>query len=142
MTLFFLQHRSGVNKRRERANIAGMVLRTSPVRAAGGGTLVVLAGMLVGCQSKPPVKMPPPPPLQLVQASALHLPDACKASGSYIVAYTVREDGQTANIDLPPAPPCLQQALTAWVTSFRYSPQSTPVPASIEWLLVEAKKGS
>ena len=40
------------------------------------------------------------------------------------------------------APECLQQALTAWVSSFRYSPVGEPTQASIEWLLVQAKKGS
>lgn len=140
--VFFLLYPSHVNNWRERANIPSMVLRPSFALVSRGVSLVALASVMVGCQSQPPVKTPPAAPLQLIQSSSLSLPDACQASGSFIVAYTVREDGQTTSIDLPPAPHCLQQALTAWVASFRYSPQSSPVPTTIEWLLVEAKQGS
>lgn len=131
-----------MNKCRQRANIAGMVLRPPHALVSRGVSLAVLASVMVGCQLRPPVKALPPAPLQLIQSSSMSVPDACQASGSFIVAYTVREDGRTADIDLPPAPHCLQQALTAWVASFRYSPQSKPVPAIIEWSLVEAKQGS
>lgn len=121
-----------------------MILRhPSPEHVLRIASLAVLASLVAGCQSQAPLRAPSEaPPLQLIESSSLSLPDACQATGSFVIAYTVREDGKTANIDLPPAPPCLQRALTAWVTSFRYSPQSTPVPATLEWLLVEAKKGS
>jgi hypothetical protein len=97
---------------------------------------------LAACQSLPSAGPPPSPPLQMVRSGELALPASCEASGSVVVAYTVYEDGQTGNIDVPAAPPCVQQALTQWVTSFKYSPQSTQVPATIEWLLVEGRKGS
>lgn len=106
------------------------------------GSLAILASLVAACQSQAPLRPPPEAPLQLIESSSLSLPDACQATGSFVIAYTIREDGKTADIDLPPAPPCVQQALTAWVASFRYSPQSTPVPATLEWLLVEAKQGS
>ena len=83
-----------------------------------------------------------PAPLQMIRSSELTLPPACESSGSVVVVYTVYEDGQTGDIDVPAAPKCVQQALTQWVASFRYSPQATQVPATIEWLLVEARKGS
>ncbi|HEY4367188.1 MAG TPA: hypothetical protein VGN07_08105 [Steroidobacteraceae bacterium] len=78
----------------------------------------------------------------MIRSGELTVPTACEASGSVVVDYTVYEDGQTGNIKVPAVPGCLQQALTQWVASFRYSPQSSQVPASIEWLLVEARKGS
>jgi hypothetical protein len=96
---------------------------------------------LAACQSLPSAG-PPSPPLQMIRSGELALPASCEASGSVVVAYTVYEDGQTGNIDVPAAPPCVQQALTQWVTSFKYSPQSAQVPATIEWLLVEGRKGS
>lgn len=72
----------------------------------------------------------------------MNVPDSCRADGSVIVAFTVYENGQTGDIRPAAGPTCLQQVLTAWVASFRYSAQTSQVPTSIEWLLVEAKKGS
>ena len=104
--------------------------------------IVTIAVVMSACQSIPAAGPVTPAPLQMIRSGELTLPDACEASGSVVVAYTVYEDGQTGNIDVPAAPRCLQQALIQWVASFRYSPQATQVPATMEWLLVEAKKGS
>ena len=104
--------------------------------------IAAIAILIAACQSLPAAGPATRAPLQMIRSGELTLPDACEASGSVVVAYTVYADGQTGNIDVPAAPKCLQQALTQWVASFRYSPQITQVPATMEWLLVEAKKGS
>jgi len=101
----------------------------------------IIGASLCACQGLPPAKAPAPP-LTMVRSGDFTLPSSCEAGGSVVVDYTVYEDGQTGNINVPSAPPCLQQALTQWVASFRYTPQSARVPASIEWLLVTANKGS
>lgn len=101
-----------------------------------------VASVLVACQAPGPVRPAQPVPLELISTGKLTVPDTCSADGSVIVAFTVYESGQTGDIQPAAGPACLQQALTAWVSSFRYSPQSARIPASIEWLLVEAKKGS
>jgi len=80
--------------------------------------------------------------LELIRSGALEVPDACRAPGSVIVDFTVLENGQTSGISPAAAPPCLQQALTAWVASFRYAPVAAQTRTSVEWLLVEAKRGS
>jgi hypothetical protein len=104
--------------------------------------LAVVAAAISACQNIPSAGPAAPAPLQMLRSGELTLPAACEPSGSVVVAYTVYEDGRTGNIDVPAAPKCVQQALTQWVASFRYSPQATQVPATMEWLLVEAKKGS
>lgn len=111
----------------------------APARILAG---VAMVSALVACQAPGPTKPTPPARLELIRSGTLTVPDACSANGSVIVAFTVYEGGQTGDIQPAAAPSCLQQALTAWVASFRYSPQSARVPTSIEWLLVEAKKGS
>ena len=115
----------------------------APARTLAGAVVgAVMVGVLAACHAPGPTKPTPPARLELIRSGTLTVPDACSANGSVIVAFTVYEGGQTGDIQPAAAPACLQQALTAWVASFRYSPQSARVPTSIEWLLVEAKKGS
>lgn len=101
-----------------------------------------LAVALTACQSVPEKPAFPPSDLKLIRSAPLQLPATCTATGSVVVDFTVLESGQTDNIRPAQAPACLQQALTAWVASFRYAPVTTQTPSSVEWLLVEAKKGS
>lgn len=101
---------------------------------------LALAG-LAACQS-PPVRQAAPADLQLIGAEPLQLPDDCSPDRSVVIDFTVLRDGRTAGIRAGGAPACAQQALTAWVASFRYSPPRTEASTSVEWLLVEAKKGS
>jgi hypothetical protein len=105
--------------------------------------LVVAAlAVLAGCQVTPPAPQPEPPSLQLVASAPLVLAPGCEASGSLFVEFTVRTDGSTDALKLPSAPPCIREALTAWVGSFRYQPPAAEVPTGIEWLLVSARRGS
>jgi hypothetical protein len=77
-----------------------------------------------------------------MESQSLVLPDACRAVGSVTVDFTVLRNGETDNIRPAAAPECVRQALTAWVSSFRYAPVSVATTATVEWLLVEARKGS
>jgi hypothetical protein len=100
---------------------------------------VIALALLSGCHTAPVRQLPPAP--QLLSSEPLRLPDDCVASGSFIVEFDVNASGRTGNIQPPPADACVQTALTAWVASFRYAPQSGEVPMSVEWLMVTAKKG-
>jgi hypothetical protein len=100
-------------------------------------------GILSACQSSRPLQPEfPAAPLQLLDSRALELPDSCQPQGSVVVDFVVLESGQTDEIRPAAAPDCVRQALTAWVATFRYSPIAAKSPATVEWLLVEAKKGS
>lgn len=105
--------------------------------------LVVAAlAVLAGCNVTPPAPQPVPPSLQLVASEPLVLGPGCDVTGSLFVEFTVRTDGSTDALKLPAAPACVRDALTAWVSSFRYAPPSAEVPTGIEWLLVSARRGS
>jgi hypothetical protein len=104
--------------------------------------VIALLAVLAGCQATPPAPQPVPPSLQLVASEPLVLGPGCDVNGSVFVEFTVRTDGRTDGLKLPAAPECVRDALTAWVSSFRYAPPSSEVPTGIEWLLVSARRGS
>lgn len=101
------------------------------------GVLLALAG----CQTTPTAPSPASS-LQLVQSQPLVLAPDCQASGSFFVEFSVLSDGRTGRIQAPEGPTCVQQALTAWVSSFRYSPPGQDMPAGVEWMMVTAPKGT
>jgi hypothetical protein len=106
--------------------------------------LFVICVLLVGCQTPrgaAPIHTAPPE-LQLTHADALSLPDDCHASGSIGIDFTVDAHGHTSDIKPANAPPCVQHALNAWVESFQYVPTGTSKLTRMEWLLVEARRGS
>jgi hypothetical protein len=84
----------------------------------------------------------PAPVLQLASAAPVQIASDCHPGGSVVVDFVVQPDGTTSAIRVPSAPECVQDALTAWVASFRYVPPRTAVPGTVEWLMVSAKKGS
>jgi len=96
---------------------------------------------LAGCQTTPTVP-PPAPSLQLIRSQPLVLAPDCQASGSFFVEFSVLSDGRTGRIQAPEGPTCVQQALTAWVSTFRYSPPGADTPAGVEWMMVTASKGT
>ena len=96
--------------------------------------------LLAGCQLTPPA--PIPPSLELMESQPFVLAPGCEASGSVSVEFTVRMDGTTDGLKLSPAPECVREALTAWVSSFRYLPPAADIPTGVEWLLVSARRGS
>lgn len=103
--------------------------------------LVVLA-LLAGCQLTPPASRAVPPALQLMESQDLVLAPGCVATRSVFVAFVVRMDGTPDALNLSPAPECVREALTAWVSSFRYLPPAADIPTGVEWLLVSARRGS
>jgi hypothetical protein len=77
-----------------------------------------------------------------MESQPLVLAPGCEASGSVMVEFMVRMDGSTDSLQLSPAPECVREALTAWVSSFRYLPPASDVSTGVEWLLVSARRGS
>jgi hypothetical protein len=110
-------------------------------RHIGFSALIAGAIVLSGCQTTP-TTTPPQPTLRILQSNPLNLADTCEVSGSYFVEFTVTSDGRTGDIQAPPGPVCVQEALTAWVSSFRYEAPGREVPSGVEWMLVTARKGS
>jgi hypothetical protein len=108
------------------------------------GFAVLAAGAIVlsGCQTAPTRAPSSEPTLRMIQSEPLKLADTCQASGSYFVEFTVLSDGRTDDIKASSGPDCLQQALTAWVSSFRYEAPGQAVPSGVEWMMVTARKGS
>lgn len=110
-------------------------------RQLGFAALVAGAIVLSGCQTAP-TQGPAKPTLRILQSEPLKLADNCEASGSYFVEFTVLSDGRTDDIKADSGPACLQQALTAWVSSFRYEAPGQEIPSGVEWMMVAARKGS
>ena len=118
------------------ADVVADVVRAC-LACLGAAALTIMSG----CQTAPTTSVPAPE-LQLLESKPLVIADDCNASGSYFVGFTVLADGRTGRIQAPSAPACVQQALTTWVSSFRYSPPGGEVGSGIEWMLVSASKGS
>ena len=110
-------------------------------RRVSFAALFMGAVALSGCQTTPTMA-PAAPELQLLEARPLAVAEGCEASGSYFVEFTVLSDGRIGNIQAPPGPACMQQALTAWVSTFRYAPPGQQTPAGVEWMMVTARRGS
>lgn len=110
-------------------------------RHIGFVALAVGAIALSGCQTTPTKAPSSKPTLRLLQSQPLKVADNCEASGSYFVEFTVLGDGSTGDIQPPTGPACVQQALTAWVSSFRYAASGQEIPSGVEWMMVTARKG-
>jgi hypothetical protein len=104
-------------------------------------TAILAVVSLAACQSTPP-RRTVEPDLKLLETSVLVVPKDCFASGSFIVSFTVATTGRTDAIRAPDAPGCVQDALIAWVASFRYEPPARAAPATMEWMMVTGKRGS
>ena len=109
----------------------------------------VLAGvvLLAGCASQTaqaPAMRPPVLELQLLDAGTLEIPRGCEpAHGKvYRTRFTVEADGGVAAIVSDSGPGCVQDALRRWVATFRYRPVTAPLPATLDWLDVPARRGS
>lgn len=104
--------------------------------------LIAATAALAGCQTAPTKSPAARPSLRILQSQPLVLAENCEANGSFFVEFSVLSDGRTSNITPPQGPACVQQALTAWVSSFRYEPPGQDTPAGVEWMLVTAPKGT
>lgn len=120
-------------------------MHTKNPRVARQVLALIAAGAalaLSGCQTTPTVSPPPAPTLQLIESQPLVMAADCTPEGSYFVGFTVLRDGRTDNIHSGPrGPACVQRALTAWVSSFRYSPPGQEMLVGIEWMMVAGHKG-
>ena len=103
-----------------------------------------LLSIMAGCKTAPtePEPVTAQPALQLIDAAPLALTEGCTVSGSLFVEFTVLTSGRTNDLKLPPVPPCVRDALTAWVGSFRYAPPASDTRSAVEWMLVTARKRS
>ena len=76
-------------------------------------------------------------------AAPLELPDDCEpARGQvYRTHYVVQPDGRVTEPRSSDGDGCVQQALRAWVSSFRYGPVDAEMPVVIDWIAVTATRG-
>jgi hypothetical protein len=104
--------------------------------------------LAAGCQTiTAPTAPPLAPPTQLLDAARLELPQDCAVppGRTYRMSFVVGTDGRTSGsgmITPPDGPPCLQQALTSWIATFRYAPPVQPEQVTADWMLVSARRGS
>lgn len=120
-------------------------LATAKARRAAGGLLACVV-LLAGCASQPdqaPSLRPPVPELQLLEAGVLEIPRDCEpARGTvYRTSFTVQADGRVSAVVSDSGPGCVQDALRRWVATFRYRPLAEPLPATLDWLDVTARRG-
>jgi hypothetical protein len=119
---------------------------TLTTRSRTGWTAVAVAlctGLLLaGCESLP-ARAPAAPELQLLSAGILSLPVGCEAAGGavYRTRYVVGADGRVTGVASESGSGCVQDALQHWVESFQYAPLAGPVPATIDWMAVTARRG-
>lgn len=112
-----------------------------------GKRVVLLAGTLLavaGCAplTREPAALPPPP-LHLLSAAALELPSGCEPLQGqvYRTNYVVQPDGRVTDTSSGTDDGCVEQALRAWVSSFRYGPVDAQMPVVIDWIAVTATRG-
>lgn len=107
------------------------------------GFAVLLAGAIAlsGCQTTS-TRGSSKGTIRILQSEPLKVPDNCAAIGSYFVEFTVMSDGRTDDIKANSGPACIQEALVAWVSSFRYEAPGQEISSGVEWMMVTAQKGS
>lgn len=105
--------------------------------------LTALALTATGCVMAPPVTAPPSP-VQLVSAGELNLPSECAVTSGavYRTLFEVQPDGRVAapRSAEPGGDGCVQEALRAWVGTFRYAPIDAPTPVAFDWMAVTASR--
>ena len=109
---------------------------------AGLACLVIV--LLAGCASAPGAKPPPEPELQLLSTDVLVLPSDCEPTGGrvYRTHYVVQTDGRVAGATPESGTGCTQDALLRWVETFQYRRVARPVPATLDWMAVTARRGT
>jgi hypothetical protein len=115
---------------------------TPPLSFRTRGAVIVFAA-LAGCSSSPlrdraVVERPP----DLLSSGVLALPADCAvAPGTvYRTQYLVGEGGKVEQVASAEGPPCVQSALTRWVSTFRYAPGSAPANSTVDWMVTVAQK--
>lgn len=103
--------------------------------------LAVIALSGAGCTAVRPVTTSPPP-VQLLDAAELTLPDNCVAAPGavYRTLFEVQPDGRVSAPRSESGDGCVQQALRDWVTTFSYAPLDAPTPVAFDWMAVTASR--
>ena len=104
---------------------------------------VTVFAALAGCSSSPlrdraAVERPP----ELLSVGALELPADCAVAPGmvYRTRYLIGEGGEVEQVASAEGPPCVQSALTRWVSTFRYAPGSAPANSTVDWMATVARK--
>ena len=102
---------------------------------------IALLALLGGCATTPAPA--PPPELVLLDAARLELPAGCEPDGGrvYRTLFVVRPDGRVEDAIAEADGGCIGEALRQWVATFRYQPLGRPVPSTVDWLGVTARRG-
>lgn len=120
-----------------------MRYRISPVARLAVAMLgATVLSIMAGCKTAPPPLITAQPALELIDSAPLELTQGCTVSASLFVEFTVLTTGRTNDVKFPPVPPCVRDALTAWVGSFRYAPPPADTRSAVEWMLVTARERS
>jgi hypothetical protein len=83
-----------------------------------------------------------PPPVQLLDAADLTLPDDCVAAPGavYRTLFEVQPNGRVSAPRSESGDGCVQQALRDWVTTFSYAPLPAPAAVAFDWMVVTASR--
>jgi hypothetical protein len=121
-----------------------MSARIARCGAAKPCRFLALAALVLssaGCVATRPVTTSPPP-VQLLDAAELSLPDSCVAAPGtvYRTLFEVQPDGRVSAPKSESGDGCVQQALRDWVTTFSYAPLAAPMPVAFDWMAVTASR--
>ncbi len=58
----------------------------------------------------------------------------------YRASYVVGAGGSVERVASADGPPCVQAALSQWVSTFRYQPGTAPTDSVIDWMVTVAQK--
>jgi len=99
--------------------------------------------LIAGCQTVSQRHIPDPPLApQLVSSSPLQIASTCEINIAVDIDYSIQLDGTVTDLSLSDAPACAREALTAWVSSYRYAPQSATLATGFAWMRVVGERGS
>jgi len=117
-----------------------IALRTRFIALSMLATGAILSG---GCSGPAAVTQLPAPDLQLLESGKLELASNCRprAGEVYRAQFDVRPDGTVDGIRTTGNEACANEALTRWVTGFRYNSRAASVETVVDWMLVEAPRG-
>lgn len=121
--------------------MAARIARCGASKHSRSLVLAVIVLTSAGCAAVRPVTTPPPP-VQLLDAAELTLPDNCVAAPGavYRTLFEVLPDGRVSAPKSESGDGCVQQALRDWVTTFSYAPLDAPTPVAFDWMAVTASR--
>ena len=108
--------------------------------------VVALLVVVAGCAMQPAAGPAPgaaPPSLELLDSADLRIPAGCEPEKSrvYRISFRVRADGRVSDVAPVSGAGCVEDALTAWVATYRYVPPSQEVASVVDWMAVTARRG-